>query len=65
MLTTTKGIYFCIHKCSSIDLKVREGQIYAVVGQVGCGKSSLIAAILGEMEKLRGTVEVKVLYQIG
>ena len=34
----------------------------AVVGSVGAGKSSLIAAILGEMEKLRGTVTVKVLF---
>ena len=32
----------------------------AVVGSVGTGKSSLIAAILGEMEKLSGTVAVKV-----
>jgi ABC-type multidrug transport system ATPase subunit len=41
-------------------LKLREGQIYAVVGQVGCGKSSLISSILGEMEKLKGNVNIKV-----
>jgi len=33
----------------------------AVVGSVGAGKSSLISAILGEMEKLHGNVTVKVL----
>jgi len=33
----------------------------AVVGSVGAGKSSLISAMLGEMEKLRGSVTVKVL----
>lgn len=32
----------------------------AVVGPVGCGKSSLVSALLGEMEKLEGTVSVKV-----
>ena len=32
----------------------------AVVGQVGCGKTSLISGILGEMEKLSGNVNVKV-----
>ena len=32
----------------------------AVVGSVGAGKSSLISAILGEMEKITGVVEIKV-----
>ena len=31
-----------------------------VVGHVGAGKSSLISALLGEMEKLTGRVSVKV-----
>lgn len=32
----------------------------AVVGHVGSGKSSLLSALLGEMDKLEGTVTVKV-----
>ena len=32
----------------------------AVVGSVGAGKSSLLSAILGEMEKLSGVVNVDV-----
>ena len=32
----------------------------AIVGQVGCGKSSLLSAILGEMQKKSGSVNVKV-----
>lgn len=32
----------------------------AVVGPVGCGKSSLVSALLGEMEKLEGKVSMKV-----
>jgi len=31
-----------------------------VVGQVGAGKSSLIQAIMGEMEKFEGLVTIKV-----
>ncbi|KAK3095033.1 hypothetical protein FSP39_009377 [Pinctada imbricata] len=42
-----------------IDIKIPEGQLVAVVGQVGAGKSSLISAILGELEKLNGEVNVK------
>ncbi|VDO99793.1 unnamed protein product [Soboliphyme baturini] len=41
-----------------INLSVRNGEFIAVVGSVGCGKSSLISAILGEMEKLHGRVSV-------
>lgn len=37
-----------------------EGSLVAVVGHVGSGKSSLLSALLGEMDKLEGTVAVKV-----
>ena len=32
----------------------------AVVGQVGAGKSSLISALLGEVEKVEGIVNLRV-----
>jgi ABC-type branched-subunit amino acid transport system ATPase component len=44
-----------------IDLEVPKGKLVAVVGQVGSGKSSLLSAILGEMEKLEGRVVVQVI----
>ncbi|XP_008836595.1 canalicular multispecific organic anion transporter 2 isoform X1 [Nannospalax galili] len=43
----------------SIDIQILKGALVAVVGPVGCGKSSLVSALLGEMEKLEGTVSVK------
>ncbi|XP_054077791.1 ATP-binding cassette sub-family C member 3 isoform X1 [Rissa tridactyla] len=42
-----------------INLLVPSGALVAVVGHVGCGKSSLVSALLGEMEKLEGEVAVK------
>ncbi|XP_061170519.1 multidrug resistance-associated protein 1-like [Saccostrea echinata] len=42
-----------------INLKIGEGKLVAVVGQVGAGKSSLVAAMLGEMEKVKGHVNVQ------
>ncbi|XP_032066135.1 canalicular multispecific organic anion transporter 2 isoform X2 [Thamnophis elegans] len=42
-----------------INWLVPTGSLVAVVGQVGCGKSSLVSALLGEMEKLSGDVAVK------
>lgn len=40
----------------NIHLTVRKGRLSAVVGGVGTGKSSLISALLGEMEKVSGSV---------
>ncbi|XP_069754521.1 ATP-binding cassette sub-family C member 8 isoform X2 [Narcine bancroftii] len=41
---------------SNIDIKIPHGQLTMIVGQVGCGKSSLLLAILGEMQKNSGNV---------
>ncbi|XP_053393096.1 multidrug resistance-associated protein 1-like isoform X2 [Mercenaria mercenaria] len=43
----------------NINLEVEEGSLIAVVGTVGTGKSSLLQAVLGEMEKVKGEVTVK------
>ncbi|KAM3916374.1 multidrug resistance-associated protein 1-like isoform 2-T3 [Leptodactylus fuscus] len=42
-----------------INLTIPDGALIAVVGQVGCGKSSLLSALLGEMEKKEGFASVK------
>ncbi|XP_015175305.1 PREDICTED: multidrug resistance-associated protein 1 isoform X2 [Polistes dominula] len=43
----------------NINMTIEQGQLVAVVGSVGSGKSSLISAFLGEMEKLNGRVNTK------
>ncbi|KAK3552701.1 hypothetical protein QTP86_021137, partial [Hemibagrus guttatus] len=42
-----------------VSVKVPNGSLVAVVGHVGSGKSSLLSAVLGEMEKKSGEVTVK------
>ncbi|KAF8940207.1 hypothetical protein BGZ47_007831 [Haplosporangium gracile] len=42
----------------SIDLSIRNGSLTAIVGRVGQGKSSLLSAIIGEMYKLQGRIQV-------
>uniref|UniRef100_A0A8C8JDS0 Uncharacterized protein n=1 Tax=Oncorhynchus tshawytscha TaxID=74940 RepID=A0A8C8JDS0_ONCTS len=60
---TATGTYFtdvpvCVF-VRSINLMVPQGSLLAVVGHVGCGKSSLVSALLGEMEKLEGHISIR------
>lgn len=40
----------------NINLEVKKGELAAIVGTVGSGKSSLLSSILGEMHKISGKV---------
>jgi ATP-binding cassette subfamily C (CFTR/MRP) protein 1 len=40
----------------NISLQIKKNKLVAVVGQVGSGKSSLLSAILGDMEKTKGSI---------
>ncbi|KAL4600290.1 hypothetical protein ACB092_11G188100 [Castanea dentata] len=41
-----------------IQLKVKRGMKVAICGTVGSGKSSLLSCVLGDIEKLSGTVKI-------
>ncbi|XP_036977816.1 ATP-binding cassette sub-family C member 9 isoform X2 [Acanthopagrus latus] len=41
---------------SNINIRIPTGQLTMIVGQVGCGKSSLLLAMLGEMQTIEGRV---------
>ncbi|KAI1697770.1 ABC transporter transmembrane region domain-containing protein [Ditylenchus destructor] len=41
-----------IRHLSNVSLNVKQGELIGVVGRVGSGKSSLLAAIMGEMETI-------------
>uniref|UniRef100_A0A671WZY1 ATP-binding cassette, sub-family C (CFTR/MRP), member 8 n=1 Tax=Sparus aurata TaxID=8175 RepID=A0A671WZY1_SPAAU len=41
---------------SNVDIRIPFGKLTMIVGQVGCGKSSLLLAALGEMQRVSGTV---------
>uniref|UniRef100_A0A7N8YJZ4 ATP-binding cassette, sub-family C (CFTR/MRP), member 9 n=1 Tax=Mastacembelus armatus TaxID=205130 RepID=A0A7N8YJZ4_9TELE len=41
---------------SDINIRIPTGQLTMIVGQVGCGKSSLLLAMLGEMQTIEGSL---------
>ncbi|CAG7836472.1 unnamed protein product, partial [Allacma fusca] len=43
----------------NVNLNVHDGELLAVVGTVGSGKSSLLASMLGELEKKNGKVNTR------
>nr|XP_033799380.1 canalicular multispecific organic anion transporter 1 [Geotrypetes seraphini] len=43
----------------NVDLDIKPGKLVAVVGSVGSGKSSLISAMLGEMDNVKGYINIK------
>uniref|UniRef100_A0A7E4W8A1 ABC-type glutathione-S-conjugate transporter n=1 Tax=Panagrellus redivivus TaxID=6233 RepID=A0A7E4W8A1_PANRE len=43
----------------AITLRISRGALIGVVGRVGSGKSSLLAGLLGEMEKLHGNIAAR------
>lgn len=42
----------------NLNLDVQPGKLIAVVGRVGSGKTSFISALLGEMERISGSVSL-------
>ena len=43
-------------KLRNIDLKIPRGQLVAIVGAVGCGKTSLLQGLIGDMRKTEGSI---------
>lgn len=60
---TMKHSTFTWNECEppllrNINLDIGHGKLIAIVGHVGAGKSSLLSAMLGDMQKLAGKVNV-------
>ncbi|XP_025025911.1 multidrug resistance-associated protein 6 isoform X2 [Python bivittatus] len=62
-IVVTNGTFrWCRGSCpclNRINLTIPQGSLCAVVGQVGAGKSSLLSALLGELQRIEGSVVMK------
>jgi ABC-type multidrug transport system fused ATPase/permease subunit len=45
-----------LFKLKNIDLKIPRGQLVAIVGAVGSGKTSLLQGLIGDMRKTEGSI---------
>jgi ABC-type Mn2+/Zn2+ transport system ATPase subunit len=45
-----------LFKLKQIDFKVPRGQLLAIVGAIGSGKTSLLQGLIGDMRKAEGSV---------
>lgn len=43
----------------NLNLHIPRGSLVAIVGGVGSGKTSLLSALLGDMDKVSGRVNIK------
>ena len=43
---------------NELNLKVKQGQLIGIIGKVGCGKSSLLHAIMAEITKTFGSIKI-------
>lgn len=48
-----------LHAVRSVSLTINEGAVYAIVGESGCGKSSLVRAICGMYRPSAGSVRFR------
>ena len=55
---TTPGISNDEPVLNEINLKVKKGQLVAIIGKIGSGKSSLLNAIMAEIDKTQGKVRI-------
>ena len=44
------------HTLSGISLRVRQGELIGLCGPVGCGKTSMLMAVVGELPRVTGSV---------
>uniref|UniRef100_A0A3Q3DWN2 Multidrug resistance-associated protein 1 n=1 Tax=Hippocampus comes TaxID=109280 RepID=A0A3Q3DWN2_HIPCM len=58
-ISIVDGVFMFLHLRPLLNVCIPDGALVAVVGLVGSGKSSLLSALLGEMDKLEGSVAVK------
>ena len=68
IILTMKGIdksFPGVHALDHVDLEVRKGEVLALMGEKGAGKSTLIKSLVGDLNLLKGERKASELLNIG
>lgn len=58
------GVKRVVQALNRVDLKVEENEIYGIAGESGCGKTTLLKTLFGDMEPPLRLMEGKVWYRV-
>ncbi|MBV9896546.1 MAG: ABC transporter ATP-binding protein [Chloroflexi bacterium] len=62
--TTTSTVQRTVHAVDDVSLQIREGEVYGIAGESGCGKTTLLKVLLGMVSPPLKVVSGSVRYRV-
>lgn len=59
------GVKKVVQAVNGVDLEIRENEVYGIAGESGCGKTTLVKTIFGNIEPPLRLIGGKVWYRVG
>jgi ATP-binding cassette, subfamily C (CFTR/MRP), member 1 len=58
VISNTSDLNRSLHTLSNLNLSIKQGQLVAIIGEVGSGKSSILSLLLGDLKLKSGEVSM-------